>query len=300
MNIQKLSNSDLIDELKGRLFDLSANHKDQEELLQELEQVNLKLQKSELMKSEFISNIKNELINPFTSILSLSESILNYKGALDGKIKDKARFIHEEAFKMDFQFRNIFAAAELEAGESIPMPATVRVLELLDGIQEYFLNEIRRKELSVVIDHKLKEIGDDIIVTDAVKLRLILSNILDNAVKFSPKGGAITISLGKEGDHLIIQVCDEGDGIQAEKQKEIFNRFEQQGTGSVLQQQGLGLGLTVSKACLDLIQGSIQIVNNIGKGGLIIQLILTPLSGQNPLEESSEGDDFLFEDVTLF
>jgi signal transduction histidine kinase len=110
--------------------------------------VNAKLAESESLKSHFISNITNEIVNPFTSIVVLSKNILSVKEGDWDKVKRMASLIHSEAFNLDFQLKNIFAAAEIEAGELFMEVSNVKVDLLIEALLESFLPETTKKQLN--------------------------------------------------------------------------------------------------------------------------------------------------------
>lgn len=118
MSLQK--DEELLEELKKRFENNTRTIEELRNLTEELKQVNKKLEESEALKSHFISNITNEIINPFTSILGLSKTILAVKKEDWKKVISMVSLIHTEAFNLDFQLKNIFVAAKIEAGEIFP------------------------------------------------------------------------------------------------------------------------------------------------------------------------------------
>ena len=113
--MNKLTDEELIEELRRRMTTNTRSLEELKELNEKLLEVNKKLEESEALKSHFISNITNEIINPFTSILGLSRSILAVKKENWKKVISMVALIHSEAFNLDFQLRNIFLAAKIEA-----------------------------------------------------------------------------------------------------------------------------------------------------------------------------------------
>lgn len=292
MDISNLSNDALLNELKFRL----NVHEEYTKLKDEVEELTRKCEKLELLKSGFISNIKNELVNPFTSIISLSQSITQ-SNALDlEQVVSIVQHIYNDAFNIDFQLKNIFAAAELEAGESILSPSVTDVKTLTQSIIDYHVFDADKKNIKIEF-----HAGDDDFTfnTDVVKLKLILSNLLSNAIKFSPTNRTVGLRIRKENEKLVIETKNEGDGIDIPRQKEIFDRFQQLTGLEAIHQPGLGLGLAVTKACVDLMSGEISILSKEGKG-VICKLTLEPLAQSELSDLSTEGDDFLFDDVELF
>ena len=172
--------------------------------------LNHKLAESEAMKSHFISNITNEIINPFASILGLSKNITECPATEVDRMKRMAAMINSEAFNLDFQFKNIFAAAEIEAGSLQPIIAVTNIDEMLGNLMEQYSREIARKRLTKV----LTNLGDEkplLFKTDADKLTMVISNLLCNAINFNRPDKKVEIQYGRnEQGELVVKVIDEG------------------------------------------------------------------------------------------
>ncbi len=129
--MKKLTDSDLIEELNKRFKENEKAFNALKIMTKKLEDLNKKLQDSETVKGSFLSNIKNEINNPLTSILVMSRELIS--GApLDAEtLSSLGRMIHSEAFSLDSQLRNIFAAAEFEAGEATLCVSKITINSLL-------------------------------------------------------------------------------------------------------------------------------------------------------------------------
>ena len=103
------------------------------------------------------------------------------------------------------------------------------------------------------------------VVADELRLKQVLLNLLSNAVKFTPEGGSVTVRTGRDGDDLVVTVADTGVGIASDDQERIFDSF-QQGGRAASQQEGTGLGLTLSKRIVELHGGSIWVTSRPGQG----------------------------------
>jgi signal transduction histidine kinase len=234
----------------------------------ELKKVNRKLEDSESLKSHFISNITNEIINPFASILALSKNILSVDKENWKKVISMVSLIYSEAFNLDFQLRNIFVAAKLEAGEIFPEILNVDVKHLIESVIESFKYECKKKKIKINFSFNIETEHEKpfFFKTDPEKLRLVLSNLLSNAVKFSYEEKHIDLVAGLEGKTIIISVNDQGKGISLDNQKIIFDRFKRLDSGINSIHRGHGLGLSINKALLDLLNGSIDIQSELGEG----------------------------------
>lgn len=291
----KLTDEELLDELKRRFEQNKIAVKELKSLNEELKTVNKKLEESEALKSHFISNITNEIINPFTSILGLSRAILSVDKENWKKVVSMIALIHSEAFTLDFQFRNIFVAAKIEAGEIFPEIVNTDVLSLIDSVIENFKFEARRKKINIVLDHKLPvdAKGMFLFKTDPEKLKLILANLLSNAINFSFEGGQIEIIATMNQNDLSICVRDHGVGISKENQKIIFDRFKRLDSGINSLNRGHGLGLSVNKAVIEMLDGKIKIDSELGQGSCFT--IIIPESEETTTDFASDANETFFE-----
>ncbi|MEA3316417.1 MAG: HAMP domain-containing sensor histidine kinase, partial [Bacteroidota bacterium] len=193
-----ISDTELINELKNRFSQNKKALKEVSELNEELKTVNKKLEDSEALKSHFISNITNEIINPFASILALSKNILSVKKENWKKVFSMVSMIYTEAFNLDFQLKNIFVAAKLEAGEIFPEITNVDIKELTESVIDSFKYEYKKKKLIINFDceiKKEKKHKNSFFKTDAEKIKLIISNLLSNAIKYSKENNKIDIKI---------------------------------------------------------------------------------------------------------
>lgn len=264
----QISDSELLAELKLRFEENKKSVRELKDLNEELVIVNKKLEESESLKSHFISNITNEIINPFTSILGLSKAILSVDKENWKKVISMVALIHSEAFNLDFQFRNIFFAAKIEAGEVSPEIFSVDIQNLIESIVESFRFEAKRKKLQFecTFDFKKKKNEMFVFKTDPEKVKLILANLISNAINFSFESGIIEIKAWQEKGSLMFSIRDHGIGISKENQKIIFDRFKRLDSGINSVNRGHGLGLSVNKAIIDMLKGKIEIESELGKG----------------------------------
>lgn len=298
--MNQLSDKELIDELKRRFSENNKTIEELQRITKELQVVNKKLEESEALKSHFISNITNEIINPFTSIIGLSKNILSVDKENWKKVISMVALIHSEAFNLDFQLRNIFVAAKIEAGEISPEIMNVDVEGLVKSIIDSFELEARKKDIKFEFEFKIeKEDKPFRFKTDPEKIKLILANLLSNAIKYSHPRGIIKIVINREDNsRLCFIVQDFGTGISDENQKIIFDRFKRIDTGINSLNRGHGLGLSINKALLDLLNGTIEIKSTKDKGATFIFCIPEP--DVDTGGTSTSGDDFIFEEGEIF
>ncbi|HEY9122822.1 MAG TPA: HAMP domain-containing sensor histidine kinase [Bacteroidales bacterium] len=298
--MSKLTDQELIDELQRRFEENKKTIQELKELTEELKIVNKKLEESEALKSHFISNITNEIINPFTSILGLSRSILSVKKENWKKVISMVALIHSEAFNLDFQLRNIFLAAKIEAGEIYPEILNVDLRTLVKNVIDTFRIESKKKNIVIELNFDIKPANGLVFYfkTDPEKIKLALANLVSNAIKFSYESSKIIVRVWKEGDTVFMSVQDFGTGISEANQKIIFDRFKRLDSGINSLNRGHGLGLSINKAVIDLLQGKITIKSEVNKGATFT--ISVPEAKTNIAGFSADGNEFLFDNEEIF
>ena len=290
----------LIEELKLRLGKNRSSEETLENIQRELKSVNRKLEESESMKSHFISNITNEIINPFSSILGLSKAILKVDKENWKKVVSMVAMIHSEAFALDFQLKNIFAAAKIEAGEIVPEIGKVDIFSLMSSVVNSFSIEAKKKKVAIDFNYRIQSRSErsKYFKTDAEKLRLIMANMINNAVKFSFEEGVVTVDVSKEGKFLVVSVIDNGTGISEENQEIIFDRFKRVDSGITSTLRGHGLGLSINKAMLDLLNGEINVSSQIGEGSEFT--IRLPEHDDEATMTAYDSDEIFFDEKQMF
>ena len=295
--MHKLTDNELMEEVKKRFEDNSRSLHDLRVMTKKLENVNMKLQESESLKSNFLANIRNEINNPLMSILGLSEELASATPSDIEEVTNLAEVIYSEAFELDLQLRNIFAAADIEAGETSQSIARVNIDKLLGSTVETFIRRADEKKIKVSYDA-----GDDLhFNTDSEKLHIIMSNLVDNAIKFNQEGGLVELAAWIDNEELNITVKDNGSGIDESELGVIFDRFKQLDSGLSKSHKGHGIGLSVTKALIELLNGTITADNTEGKGSIFRVAIPASESEADVDMFSEDGNEFIFtEEATEF
>ncbi len=291
--MEGMSDDILLEELKKRFLDNKKALHDMRVMNEKIEKLNGKLAESERLKTNFLSNIRNEINNPLTSILGISRE-------LSGSMKDEAtrqlmaRLIYEEAFDLDFQLRNIFAAAELEAGDTSLSAARVDVAALINNVTSSFTHKLEKKQITVSVKCSEGEKDGDLpVVVDAEKLHLVVLNLVANAIEFNRTGKTVTIEAQRADGMLRIAVADEGIGIPEDQRDRLFERFHQFDQGPSRKHKGHGLGLSIVKAVVEMLGGTIDAKPAPGGGSVFrVEIPEAPAGGDDIIAE--DGNEFLF------
>jgi two-component system phosphate regulon sensor histidine kinase PhoR len=216
-------------------------------------------------KSNFISTVSHELRTPLTAIKN-AVSIIETSDAIDGILQRFVIIANRNIDRLERLINEILAFSKLETGkmEMTFEPVDLRSLsyEIIANIQEL------AKQKSIEIKEKIPD-GLPKAYADPHRLEQVLTNILDNAIKFTPENGRITIEarfVNSNSNYLEVSVSDTGIGIALEDQQRIFDRFER----ATLYNKGVGLGLAIAKRIIDDHNGKIWVESESGKGSKFI------------------------------
>lgn len=280
-------------ELEDCRKQISQLKRENEELVRSLYKVNEKLRDSEKLKGHFISNITNEIVNPFASVLALAENIKQLKEGDLPKAHHMAELIFEEAFHLDFQLKNIFAAALIEAGKVELKFSTINLNELSDHISQYFQTLLNKKNIRLSVRFANELIADApvMFISDREKLDLILKNLISNSIKYSPLGSVIDWEFVLEKGKLSIEVSDHGKGINPNDRKVIFDRFKQLDEKINSINTGHGLGLSIVQSYTEMLGGKVSLTDNF-EGGIRVAISIPESAEAN---EWDDLEDFLLD-----
>jgi HAMP domain-containing protein/CheY-like chemotaxis protein/signal transduction histidine kinase len=229
-------------------------------------------------KSEFLANMSHELRTPLNSILVLGQQLTdNPDGNLTPKQVEFARTIHGAGTDLLNLITDILDLSKIESGTVSVEAEEVFFASLLDAVGRPFRHEAENRRLNFEVQtdpHLARSV-----VTDSKRLQQVLKNLLSNAFKFTEVGGVrMSVSLARSGwseDHPILgnaasvvsfEVSDSGIGIPFEKQRIIFEAFQQADAGTSRKYGGTGLGLAISRELASLLGGEIQLRSAPGRG----------------------------------
>lgn len=259
-----LDDAELLAQLARRIEEKNEALRQLQAATRNLGVVNRRLLESEQVKGRFLANVRNEINNPLAAIAGIARALEAGAAADPAEAAALAATVLREAVSLDFQLRNIFAAAEIEAGETAPVIAHVDARRLVAESVEALapLAAARRVALRLAWEAR----GDGPFRTDAGKLQLIVANLVSNAVKFSPEGGEVTVDGSCADGGVAVSVRDCGAGIPPADQHRIFERFLQLEAARAAGCGGQGLGLSVVRALVELLGGSVGIESAPGAG----------------------------------
>ncbi len=285
-NLNQISDKELLQAIRTRLDEKEDSLANMENMTKELIAINEKLQHADEIKSNFLSLIKNEFNNPLSNLLNLSKMLEANK--FPDKHDEIVRMVRVELMDMEFHFKNIFCAAEIESGETTVEYNEINVEVLYKDSIRILRYLIEDKSLELNADFKV----DTLITTDASKLFIIILNLLSNSCEYSYESKKINFSLNIKEDTLYIEVEDFGEGIIVEKSEDIYRSFTQFSHGNIRSRSGLGLGLSVVKGYLDNLNGKISYKSSKGHTVFYVEL---PLLNKESQSSSIDFDTFIFD-----
>ena len=220
------------------------------------------IERLEKVRQEFLSNISHELRTPLTSILAFVETLE------DGAIKDEEnnqRFlgvIRKNAQRMHRLIDDILELSIIESGK-ISLQSKIVNLHYL--VEEMFTNlSGKAKERQIRLVNRVAE--DVSVFADSMRLEQMLTNLIDNAVKFNAENGSVIVGFTRENERDFISVSDTGEGISADHLQRIFERFYRTDRARSREIGGTGLGLAIVKHLARLHGGEVSVESTLGKG----------------------------------
>ena len=219
----------------------------------------------EEMKSEFVSNVSRELRSPLTSIYGFAETLL--RGDVVFGEEERGTFlgyIASEAGRLTAIVDRLLAVAQLDSGDLQVQVAPTDVGELVSEVVAAAKQSLVLDGHRFVLDLPPEPLAAD---ADREKLRQIVTDLVENAVRYSPSGGSVTVSARRRDDTVEVSVEDEGIGIPQAEQGRIFAKFYRAETGRRdLAGGGTGLGLFIAKELLAAMRGRIWVRSLEGEG----------------------------------
>jgi len=229
----------------------------------ELEKAKLKAEESDKMKTSFLQNISHEIRTPMNAIIGFSGLLANEKVEKDAK-QEYVEIIHLSCNQLLSIVDDIVNIATIESGLLKLKKQKIKLLPFLTDILNSF--ELKIKQNNLLLERKIQNIdNDEIILSDKVKLTQIISNIIQNAIKYTEEG-KIIFDCYKNTSQIHFIIEDTGIGIEKEQLPKIFDRFYQADNSLTKKFGGAGLGLSITKAYVELLGGNINIESVLGKG----------------------------------
>lgn len=216
------------------------------------------------MKDQLLSTVSHELRTPLAAIKGFTTTLLREDVRWDEATqRDFLKIIEEETDRLGELIDNLLDMSKIDAGV---LRVEKEPTQLRNVVRESIDRARRRSEAHWFVVDLPSELPR--VWADPRRIRQVLNNLLENAIKYSPGGGQITVTAEVEGDHVTVSVADSGQGIPREYLDRIFQRFFQVDAANTRKTGGSGLGLSISKGIVEAHGGSIWAESESGKGSV--------------------------------
>lgn len=264
-HMKKLKKAELLTQQKSE--ELEQQNNLYRKLNEELSIAKEKAEESDRLKTAFLQNMSHEIRTPMNAIMGFSDLISEY---YDNKPKLEAfsQIISQRSKDLLAIINDILDIAKIESGQ-LPVHYEICDLNALFSELLIFFNENKKhknKETIALIIKKIPDIAQSLVITDKIKLKQILINLIGNAFKFTEEGQIVVGCEINKDNRLEFLVSDTGIGIPMDKQTMIFERFTQVNNDKNKLHSGTGLGLSIVKGLLNLLDGEIWLESEPRKG----------------------------------
>ncbi len=246
-------------EVIGAAWDITALKHAEEELIKAKE----KAEESDRLKSAFLANMSHEIRTPMNGILGFAE-LLKAPGLTGEKRQEFISIIEEGGGHMLNIINNIVDISKIESGLMEVSLSKTNINEQIQFVYNFFKPEVENKGMQFSYKNGLP-FNEAVIKTDGEKIYAILTNLVKNSIKYTSKG-SIEFGYNSRGEYLQFFVKDSGSGIPEDQHQAIFERFIQADTGQTVSRQGAGLGLSITRAYVEMLGGKIWVISEAGRG----------------------------------
>lgn len=219
-------------------------------------------EQSNRLKSSFLANISHEIRTPMNGILGFTD-LLKSPNLTDERQKEYIGIIKQSGNRLLAIINDLISIAKIESGQIDLYFSEIQINNELDYIHSFYTPEVQEKKIDLILNYPLTY--KQPVFTDKEKVLAILSNLLNNAIKFT-ETGTIEFGYKVKNDLLEFYIKDTGIGIPKNKFNDIFERFTQADLSITRGHDGAGLGLSISKAYVEILDGTIWLESEEGKG----------------------------------
>ncbi len=228
--------------------------------------------------SRFSADAAHELRTPLTIMRAELESIIQREATLSESLRERLASVLEETERLSRITESLFTISRLDAGEANAQSTSFYLIDLVKATTEQMLllAEDKHIEVAIAATAPVRVTGD------AARLKQVVVNLLDNAIKYTPEGGKISVAISEAAQRACLTVSDTGIGIPADALPHVFERFYRADKARSREQGGAGLGLSIVRSIVLAHGGSVEIQNNPQAG--------TSLRVYLPLAEGADDD----------
>lgn len=268
--------------IQGVLTEINDLKRKEQELIKAKE----KAEESNKLKSAFLANMSHEIRTPMNGIIGFAE-LLKDPGITEEKQDRFLSVIKNSGERMLNIINDLISISKIESGQMEVSITNLNISEQLNVLLDLYTPEACKKGISLFLHHYSKK-NRVVIETDSEKVYTILTNLIKNAIKFTNKG---SVEFGCEAKNNFLEffVKDTGIGIPENKREIIFSRFGQADSSIASNYDGAGLGLSISKAYIEMLGGQIWFESEEGKGTSFYFTIPATIQHDNVLQANNES-----------
>jgi signal transduction histidine kinase len=215
------------------------------------------------LQRNFVGNVSHELRTPLTSIEGFSQALLDGVSRSEQEQRRSLEIINQESKRLVRVLRDLLLLSQIDAGELRPEKRQVDLTDLMRRLESVYLRREESENIRLRVEAPSQPVT---IFTDPDRLERVLTNLLDNAFKYTGADGVVTLSAGVGESSVQISVGDRGPGIPPDVLPNIFDRFYRVEQSRSKKHGGSGLGLSISKELVWTLGGTVKVQSMMGKG----------------------------------
>lgn len=241
----------------------------------------------------FLNNMSHDIRTPMNAIMGFTNIAM--KNQPTPEIQDCLEKIGESSEYLLTLLKDTLEISRIESGKEKYSPLEVNINDITNDVESAIRGLISKRKLEFSVQNRIPE--NLHMIADETHIKETLINILSNAIKFTKDGGKITFEIeyrpGKRDNHILLcyKISDTGIGISKEFENKIFDEFSQEENGARTQYKGTGLGLTIAKKHIEMMDGNIYVDSKKGEGSTFTVEIPVELAEQNSLNDSPVTED---------
>ena len=223
------------------------------------------------LKDEFVYIISHELKQPATAIKGYIDTILSkYSGSLSGDASEILNLTNINSDRLSKLLDDLLDISQIEKGSLRINMTDVSLRPIISEVLSTLLLDAQSRRISLV-QKGTEEVAAK---ADVDRLKEVFTNLVSNAVKYTPEGGKVTVEVKKEGSFAKVLVSDNGIGISEEDQKHLFEKFYRVDNEKTEAVKGSGLGLFIAKQLVEKMGGKIGVISTVGQGTIFYFTLL--------------------------
>ncbi len=238
-------------------------------ITQALQDALMQAQHANKAKTTFLSNMSHDIRTPMNAIIGFATIAVSHIDNKD-QVRDSLQKVLSSSNHLLSLINDILDMSRIESGKVQIKEQDCNISELMHNLVNIIQPQVKAKQLELFID--TFEVANEEVIADALKLNQVFINLLSNAVKYTPAGGTVTFRIMQKttfrhgyGDYIFI-IKDNGIGMSPEFVKHIFEPFEREATATQSGIEGTGLGMAITKNIIDMMNGTIEVESEVGKG----------------------------------